>query len=164
MERRRDEFERPARPTRRNQEQTHVHRFLLPRTHQEVKQLMFILPSPDTDKGAVADAGGQIVEQLVAIAKVAQLDGTPSVNVDKNWLAGIGNHITVVMKVDNKADRDQRLAKLTSAWFEDLKAYLTTNLVKAEPATKANMLFAFSLTSQGSFITATNLKYWNAYL
>lgn len=54
--------------------------------------------------------------------QVAQMEGTPYTNIDKNWLAGIGNRISVVMQVENPKDRAQRSVELTHAWFEDLRA------------------------------------------
>jgi hypothetical protein len=54
-------------------------------------------------------------------AQVADLQGIPAVRVDRNWLTGINNRITAVLKVENPADLTHRHAALTDAWFEDLK-------------------------------------------
>ena len=70
--------------------------------------------------------------------QVAQMEGTPYANVDKNWLAGINNRISVVMQVENPKDRAQRSVELTHAWFEDLKAYKQTILMLFDTYEKGN--------------------------
>jgi hypothetical protein len=52
--------------------------------------------------------------------QVATLEGTPNVQVDRNWLAGINNRISVAMNVKNISDREYRRVALTDAWFDDL--------------------------------------------
>ncbi len=44
-----------------------------------------------------------------------------SVNIDRNWLLGINNHISVALHADNPQDRSYRRAALTEAWFEDVQ-------------------------------------------
>jgi hypothetical protein len=53
--------------------------------------------------------------------QVAAFQGIPSVEIDRNWLIGIKNRITIVLQVED-VDREQRRAALTQAWFEDLQA------------------------------------------
>lgn len=55
--------------------------------------------------------------------QVAGMQQSPGVKIDRNWLAGIANHITVAMRVENTADRDERRAILTEAWFDDLRRH-----------------------------------------
>ncbi len=54
--------------------------------------------------------------------QVAQLQQSASVKVDRNWLLGINNHISVALQADNPLDRAYRRAALTEAWFEDVAA------------------------------------------
>jgi len=54
--------------------------------------------------------------------QVAALEGTPKTQIDRNWLIGINNRISVVMRVENPADREHRRAALTDAWFDDTAA------------------------------------------
>lgn len=72
--------------------------------------------------------------------------GAASVNGYKGELQNMVNNEVLKYLLElaantkaSKIVRGQALLKI-----EDLKAYLTTNLVKAEPATKANMLFALA--------------------
>jgi energy-coupling factor transporter ATP-binding protein EcfA2 len=51
---------------------------------------------------------------------VAQMQGGASVKVDRNWLAGIGNHIDVALHAEQPLDREHRRVALTEAWFDDL--------------------------------------------
>jgi energy-coupling factor transporter ATP-binding protein EcfA2 len=55
--------------------------------------------------------------------QVAGLQGTPLVQIDRNWLVGIGNHISVALHAESLADRQHRRAALTEAWFQDLQAF-----------------------------------------
>jgi hypothetical protein len=55
--------------------------------------------------------------------QVAALTGTPHIQVDGNWLAGINNHISVAMHVGSTTDREDRRVALTDAWFDDLDEY-----------------------------------------
>lgn len=54
--------------------------------------------------------------------QVAGLQGTPKVQIDRNWLAGINNRISVALHAENPMDRQHRRVALTEAWFDDLKA------------------------------------------
>lgn len=53
---------------------------------------------------------------------VAEMQATPEIKVDKNWLLGINNKITVVLGVSTPDAKEERRSMLTEAWFEDLKA------------------------------------------
>lgn len=53
--------------------------------------------------------------------RVAALGGAPEVKIDRNWLAGINNRITVVLQVENPQEQAERRAALTDALFDDLK-------------------------------------------
>jgi hypothetical protein len=66
--------------------------------------------------------GGQIGwGQFPAFTRqVAHLQQTPAVKIDRNWLAGINNHIAVALQAESQIDRDHRRAALTEAWFNDL--------------------------------------------
>jgi hypothetical protein len=55
--------------------------------------------------------------------QVAALGGTPNVQIDRNWLAGINNRINVVMHVESTADREYRRVALTDTWFEDIDEF-----------------------------------------
>ena len=54
---------------------------------------------------------------------VAELEGTPKVEIDHNWLAGINNRISVVLRAETITTREDRRAVLTDAWFDDLRKY-----------------------------------------
>lgn len=54
--------------------------------------------------------------------QVVQLQHSASVKIDRNWLLGINNHISVALQADNPLDRAYRRAALTEAWFEDVAA------------------------------------------
>lgn len=54
--------------------------------------------------------------------QVAQLQQSASVKIDRNWLLGINNHISVALQADNPLDRTYRRAALTEAWFADAAA------------------------------------------
>jgi energy-coupling factor transporter ATP-binding protein EcfA2 len=54
--------------------------------------------------------------------QVAQLQQAASVKIDRNWLLGINNHISVALQADNPLDRAYRRAALTEAWFADVAA------------------------------------------
>jgi energy-coupling factor transporter ATP-binding protein EcfA2 len=70
--------------------------------------------------------------------QVAALQGKPSVQVDGNWLAGINNRISVTLNVASLADRKQRRALLTDAWFRDLQAFSLPLLVALDTYEQAN--------------------------
>jgi energy-coupling factor transporter ATP-binding protein EcfA2 len=55
--------------------------------------------------------------------EIARLEGTPSAQVDKNWLAGINNRISIVMQVQDSGDREHRRVALTEAWFNDVAEF-----------------------------------------
>lgn len=55
--------------------------------------------------------------------QVAALEGAPHVQIDRNWLAGINNRINVTLHAETRADREQRRAALTDAWFQDLQTF-----------------------------------------
>ena len=42
------------------------------------------------------------------------------VNIEKNQMMGMGNKIEVALRAENLHDRNERLASLTQAWFEDV--------------------------------------------
>ncbi len=54
-------------------------------------------------------------------AQVAELQGTPRIQVDSNWLTGINNRINVALHAETPSDQESRQAILTGAWFDDLK-------------------------------------------
>jgi len=54
--------------------------------------------------------------------RVSQLGGAPLVQIDGNVLAGVNNSINVALHADTLADREERRAALTDAWFDDLEA------------------------------------------
>jgi hypothetical protein len=54
--------------------------------------------------------------------RLAEIEGTPKVQIDRNWLMGINNKISVALRVEKQDDREQRQAALTDAWFEDAAA------------------------------------------
>ena len=63
-------------------------------------------------------------ENLVSFTKqVADLQGTPKVNIDRNWLAGINNRITIALQAEKVADREDRRVALTETLFADLKQF-----------------------------------------
>jgi hypothetical protein len=51
--------------------------------------------------------------------RLAEIEGTPKVQIDRNWLTGINNKISVALRVEKQDDREQRQAALTDAWFQD---------------------------------------------
>jgi hypothetical protein len=51
---------------------------------------------------------------------VAEMQGGAGVKVDRNFLAGIGNHINVALHAEQPLERDHRRVALTEAWFDDL--------------------------------------------
>jgi energy-coupling factor transporter ATP-binding protein EcfA2 len=55
--------------------------------------------------------------------QVAALQGIPQLEVDRNWLLGIGNHIQAALRVERPTDRQERRAILTEAWFADLRSF-----------------------------------------
>jgi hypothetical protein len=54
--------------------------------------------------------------------RIANLEGVPSVKIDRNWISGINNRIIAVLHAEKEGDREQRRATLTEAWFDDLAA------------------------------------------
>jgi len=53
--------------------------------------------------------------------QVAALQGTPKVQINRNWLGGINNHISVALQGESQDIREHRRVGLTEAWFDDLK-------------------------------------------
>lgn len=45
------------------------------------------------------------------------------VNIEKNQMMGMNNKIEVALRAENLQDRNERLASLTQAWFEDMSAF-----------------------------------------
>lgn len=56
-------------------------------------------------------------------SQVAQMQETPTTQIDKNWLAGINNRISVALHSENRLDREDRRAVLTNAFFDDLQGF-----------------------------------------
>jgi hypothetical protein len=54
---------------------------------------------------------------------VAELQDTPSVKTNRNWLVGIGNQISVVLQNESPHTRQYLRAALTEAWFNDLRNF-----------------------------------------
>lgn len=54
--------------------------------------------------------------------QIAAFEGNPHVLIDRNWLAGINNRISVIINVENQSDRESRRVTLTEALFEDFKS------------------------------------------
>lgn len=55
--------------------------------------------------------------------QVAQMQQTPAVHIDSNWLAGINNRISVALHAESPVDREHRRSLLTNAWFDDLQDF-----------------------------------------
>ncbi|MBM4460941.1 MAG: ATP-binding protein [Chloroflexi bacterium] len=53
---------------------------------------------------------------------VAGMLGGASIKVDRNFVAGIGNHINVALYAEQPLEREHRRVALTEAWFDDLVA------------------------------------------
>jgi len=70
--------------------------------------------------------------------QVAQLQRAASVKIDRNWLLGINNHISVALQADSPQDRGHRRAALTEAWFEDVQALREPFLVVFDTYEQAN--------------------------
>jgi hypothetical protein len=78
--------------------------------------------------GEILDRIGDTIgwEHLPRLARrVAVLDGTPNVRIDRNWLFGINNRITVVLSAETKSERDERLRVVTSELFADIYQHAT---------------------------------------
>jgi len=58
---------------------------------------------------------------------LARLEGTPKIQIDKNWIAGINNRINVILQ-QNQLDREYHQTILTDAWINDLGRYPKTVL------------------------------------
>ena len=54
--------------------------------------------------------------------QTARLQQAPTVQIDRTWLFGMGNHIHVALHAQDPADREERRAALTAALFADLRA------------------------------------------
>lgn len=54
---------------------------------------------------------------------VAELQGTPKVQINRNWLGGINNHISVALQSESQDIREHRRVVLTEAWFDDLRNF-----------------------------------------
>jgi hypothetical protein len=54
---------------------------------------------------------------------VADLQGMPKVQINRNWLGGINNHISVALQSESQDVREHRRVALTDAWFDDLKNF-----------------------------------------
>lgn len=61
--------------------------------------------------------------------QVAVMTDTPSVTIDRNWLVGINNKISIALHAESPIDREQRRVSLTQAWFEDADSLDKTLLV-----------------------------------
>ncbi len=71
-------------------------------------------------------------------AQVAQFQQVASAKIDRNWLVGINNHISVALQADSPQDRGHRRAALTEAWFEDVQALDDPFLVIFDTYEQAN--------------------------
>jgi energy-coupling factor transporter ATP-binding protein EcfA2 len=69
--------------------------------------------------------------------QVAALRGISALDIDRNWLVGIGNHIQVVLQVKDPADRGERRAALTASFFTDLQSRSDLLLVAFDTYEKA---------------------------
>jgi len=90
-----------------------------------IKHVPIQLRGSTVDVAEIFYRAGRVVtwDRLRAFtSQVAQLQQAPSVKVDRNWLLGIGNHISVALQADNPLDRSYRRAALTEAWFDDVEA------------------------------------------
>jgi hypothetical protein len=56
-------------------------------------------------------------------SRVADLEGLPNIQVDRNWLSGINNRISIALRVENPIDQEHRRVALTEAWFDDVKTF-----------------------------------------
>jgi hypothetical protein len=61
----------------------------------------------------------------------------PALDIDRNWLLGIGNHIQVALQVQSPTDREERRAALTAALFTDLQHRAAPLLVAFDTYEKA---------------------------
>jgi len=52
---------------------------------------------------------------------VAEMQRSPAVKIDRNWLVGMNNHIDVALTAEDQAGREHRRAALTDAWFADAR-------------------------------------------
>lgn len=55
--------------------------------------------------------------------QVADLEGAPEIKIDRNWLAGINNRISIALHAQDQVGREHRRVALTEAWFEDMKDF-----------------------------------------
>lgn len=69
--------------------------------------------------------------------QVADLQGTPKVQINDNWIGGINNHISVALQGDSQDARESHRAVLTEAWFDDLKNFDQTVLFALDTYEKA---------------------------
>ena len=61
--------------------------------------------------------------------QVANFQSGPTVRIDRNWLAGINNHISVALHAESLTDREERRTALTDALFDDLQGLTNPALV-----------------------------------
>jgi hypothetical protein len=54
---------------------------------------------------------------------VADLQGIPKIQINRNWLGGINNHISVALQNESQDVREHRRVALTEAWFDDLRNF-----------------------------------------
>jgi hypothetical protein len=54
---------------------------------------------------------------------VAELQGISKVQINRNWLVGINNHISVALQSESSDIREYRRVALTDAWFDDLRNF-----------------------------------------
>lgn len=55
--------------------------------------------------------------------QVATLSSAPDVQLNRNWLTGINNQISIALHAENPTDREERRAALTHAWFRDIHEF-----------------------------------------
>ena len=63
------------------------------------------------------------------VAELQPEQRTHRVQIDRNWLVGINQHINVVLNVENSSDRHSRRVALTDAWFRDVSGLNQTVLM-----------------------------------
>src|SRR5262245_29451821 len=68
---------------------------------------------------------------------IARLQGIPKTQIDRNWLIGINNHISVALQSESSDIREHRRVALTDAWFDDLRNFDQTILFALDAYEKA---------------------------
>lgn len=58
--------------------------------------------------------------------QINYMQNPAKVQIDRNWLLGINNHINVVLKTDNSRDLEDRRVRLTEALFRDISTFSDT--------------------------------------